>query len=240
MLQRITFSLGFLLLAGCNFERSKVRGEPVTKTWFKAIQAQVVAPHCLNCHSGMTASAGVDLSTYESMLKKAVVPGDPDKSPFYTSINEGRMPKMASRLSPSLIEMVRKWIEAGALEKENSTPPPTPEPPPPPPKPEANFAWLKKNLFDIRCVGCHRPRPAVGDQAARGPAGDVDMTSYQALMDSPGLMTKPIVAGSPDESGMVEQLDKGKMPPNVEEPNKVSLGVIEAVRQWIEQGAKEN
>ncbi len=73
--------------------------------------------NCVRCHGGI---ANLWLTDYEQMLLGAlngpvVRPGNPDNSPLYTYVNEGLMPVDTGRLDPEQIELIRRWIEEGAL-----------------------------------------------------------------------------------------------------------------------------
>ena len=100
---------------------------------FADVQREVFTPRCANaaCHSGDEAPLELDLSegnAYADILdvdsvavpgKKRVVPGDPSESLLYL-VTEGpvapvrRMP-VGFPLSDSERDLLRRWIEAGAL-----------------------------------------------------------------------------------------------------------------------------
>ena len=79
--------------------------------------------HCLKCHGGQDAEAGLDLSTHAGILKggdyagPAVVPGAPDSSPMVLHIRGVYLPKMpkdAAELTESELHTIRLWIAAAA------------------------------------------------------------------------------------------------------------------------------
>ena len=86
---------------------------------FAARAKEVFRSHCAECHSGPKARAGVNILDRDGLIKKEkVVPGKPDDSLLYQLISatdESAMPPTGrTRLSADQIEVIRKWIVAGA------------------------------------------------------------------------------------------------------------------------------
>jgi len=87
------------------------------------ISAAIVEPSCatVNCHSAITAKAGVDLHAreigyYTLVNELFVIPGDPQESAVISLMNaQGaeRMPPDAP-LAHADIELIANWIAAGA------------------------------------------------------------------------------------------------------------------------------
>ena len=91
------------------------------------------------------------------------------------------------------------------------------------------FSWIKKNIFQTRCATtCHQ---------ATNSDGNVDLTSYQGLMTSEGMLEKPVVPGAPEQSGIWIQTHQKTMPKSGE---TLTDEEIQAVFDWIKDGAKEN
>jgi hypothetical protein len=85
----------------------------------------ILAEHCIRCHGPDKAEGGLDLSQREQALGKlesglfAIVPGKPTDSHLIERISaedlDVRMPPGDEKpLKPKEIEILRKWIEAGA------------------------------------------------------------------------------------------------------------------------------
>ena len=71
----------------------------------------VLEQNCAKCH-GM--GAHVNLSSRQAALEgKWLVPGAPDKSSLFTTMQEGSMPP-SGKLAAGQVDIVRKWIAAGA------------------------------------------------------------------------------------------------------------------------------
>src|SRR5262245_42604462 len=80
---------------------------------------EVFRSHCTECHGGAKARAGVNVLDRDGLVKKEkVVPGKPDDSVLYqliTATDESAMPPTGRpRLTADQIEVIRKWIAAGA------------------------------------------------------------------------------------------------------------------------------
>jgi hypothetical protein len=150
----LTF-LSILFLASCGKEKSDLNfivydtsslfpatGETVT---FSQIKSEILSPYCLSCHS----SIGT-----ESNLKKWITPGSPNNSSFFTSVENGSMPKNHAPLSTKYLELIRVYIQ-----QMGPAPLPTPTPVP---STGITYAEIKsKVLTPYRCLNCH----SVGTEA---------------------------------------------------------------------------
>jgi formylglycine-generating enzyme required for sulfatase activity/mono/diheme cytochrome c family protein len=75
----------------------------------------ILATHCIACHGPDKTAAGLRLD----LKPAAVVPGQPEKSPLYTSVElpparPGAMPPGGPQLSKEDREIIRRWISEGA------------------------------------------------------------------------------------------------------------------------------
>lgn len=101
----------------------------------QAIQENVFDPICTECHAGNSPLGGLSLddvqTSYDSLVDvdarrepfKRVAPGDPDNSYIIhklegTQQQGARMPKGQEPLDQATIDVIRKWIENGALLEE--------------------------------------------------------------------------------------------------------------------------
>ncbi len=87
-------------------------------TWQNGIGA-IFDARCSTCHSGSSAVAGLNLSTYAATLKggrsgKVILPGDPNSSPLVQLQAAGGHP---GQFDGDELVAIRAWIEAGAPEK---------------------------------------------------------------------------------------------------------------------------
>ncbi len=92
----------------------------------------ILAARCVVCHNARElanpdTSAGLALDTFDAAIRgtdkhKVVVPGKPDESGLFTRLGEAdeerRMPLSDAPLPPAKRDLIRRWIEAGALRGE--------------------------------------------------------------------------------------------------------------------------
>ena len=84
--------------------------------------APILARNCVACHSANTKMGGLLLESFGGLQEggahgPAVVPGDREQSPLYLMVAgrmDPRMPFSAGPLGPAEIELIGRWIEAGA------------------------------------------------------------------------------------------------------------------------------
>lgn len=79
----------------------------------------VLESRCINCHGGQRTSEGLDMKTYAALMAGSqngpvVTPGDASNSSFVTLSAEGKMPKRGPKLTPSEIQLLTDWVNAGA------------------------------------------------------------------------------------------------------------------------------
>lgn len=97
---------------------------PIAATWSAIYQGMLVNPsypsNCMgaSCHDPGT-QKGIDLSTREkgySTISHRLVAGSPDTSQLVSVIQSGKMPLGKARMSQSDVDLIRAWIQAGALD----------------------------------------------------------------------------------------------------------------------------
>jgi formylglycine-generating enzyme required for sulfatase activity len=112
---------------------------------------------CLSCHGAEKPKGDLRLDSRANAVKggdsgAAVVPGQPQKSPLYTSTvlppgHDDIMPPKGDPLSKEQTERLRLWIEQGAEWPESLTLKQTPR-----------IVFVKdiQPLLELNCVACHR------------------------------------------------------------------------------------
>ena len=80
----------------------------------------ILESRCKKCHMGEHVSEGLDMNTYESLLKGSqngpvINPGNAGDSLLVQKIMKGEMPKRGPKLTPVQIQIITDWINAGAL-----------------------------------------------------------------------------------------------------------------------------
>src|SRR5439155_6163504 len=88
----------------------------------------ILRNNCFKCHNPDKTKGDLDLTTYSTVLKgggsgKAVLAGDAAGSKLYKAITHAEepfMPDKAPKLPDAEVEVIRKWIAGGLLEKSTS------------------------------------------------------------------------------------------------------------------------
>ena len=101
---------------------------PKAKVTFQDHVAQVFRSRCGSCHNPDKQKGGLNLDNYGSAMQgggsgKVVEPGDPDGSSLLQVVEhkeEPKMPPNSAKIPDTEIDLIRKWIEGGALENSGS------------------------------------------------------------------------------------------------------------------------
>jgi len=92
---------------------------PVDTATFSFVNNKIIIPKCLNCHKPRDQGGfGLedDYTSYELTISTgSVVPGDSAASAMYNEVLNGKMPPSGASLSEDEVELIRAWIDAGAL-----------------------------------------------------------------------------------------------------------------------------
>ncbi|MBC7465314.1 MAG: hypothetical protein H7256_04925 [Bdellovibrio sp.] len=246
----------FIFLSACNYKSTKSGALILTPTTqsinsFDLIKANIIDTSCLRCHNGASAKAGVDLSSYASMMANSelITAGNAPTSLFFTEVESGSMPLGAPALTANEVKSIQDWINSGAPNGEFNpnpttpsipviTPPaaPTPEPAPlpvptPAPTPAtsapvASYTDVQTKIFNQSCLRCH---------SGEFPAANVNLTNYELVMANND--PKAIEPGKSADSFIYTEIQSGRMPPR---GAKVSPELIEVLKNWIDQGAANN
>ncbi|WP_152050946.1 WD40 domain-containing protein [Tautonia marina] len=98
------------------------------KLTFTDNAAKIFQARCNTCHNADKASGGLNLTTYANMMEgggsgSVIEPGSPDDSWLFLLVNHDETPTMppnAPKIPEEEIDILRKWIEAGAPENSGS------------------------------------------------------------------------------------------------------------------------
>lgn len=104
--------------------------EAKTKITYQDHVQPIFREKCFSCHNPDKKSGGLDLTTYASVMQggssgEVIEPGSPDGSYLYqlvTHQSEPFMPPMSDPIPKEMQELIKAWIEGGALENSGSKP----------------------------------------------------------------------------------------------------------------------
>jgi cytochrome c len=79
----------------------------------------ILAVSCNDCHGGKQTKAGLDLTTYNSLMAGSfdgvvVLAGNSAESILVQLVADGEMPKRGPKLTSEQIQTISEWIDAGA------------------------------------------------------------------------------------------------------------------------------
>jgi hypothetical protein len=115
------------LLAGF-IPAGQAADQPKAKMTYLDHVAPLFRSRCGSCHNPDKQKGGLNLDNYGSAMQgggsgKVVEPGDPDGSTLLQVImhkEEPKMPPKSPKIPDAEIDVIRKWIEGGALENSGS------------------------------------------------------------------------------------------------------------------------
>jgi len=168
------------------------------------------------CHNSQDREAGYDFTTYESIVKNGIQPGDYRKSEVYQVMVAvaGRVPPAPyNRLSDAQLTNVAQWINDGALNTTcvdtmtcNTT--------------DTKYSTAVKPILDTYCNGCHGTATGSGN------------ISYATFSGVKATVTDGTLLQSIEHTGGISP-----MPQN---GNKLSDCNISIIKGWIDAGAPNN
>ena len=85
------------------------------KVSYKTDVAPLLKDACSSCHAGAKKKAGLDVTSYDSLMK-FVKAGDPDKSKLHNSLlgKGAKLMPPKNPLAEDQIAVIKAWIAAGA------------------------------------------------------------------------------------------------------------------------------
>ena len=184
----------------------------------------ILEANCLVCHGADAPQQGLDLRTAPAILRggnsgPAIEIGSSTKSLLVERIVAGTMPPGDAKLAESEIEVIRRWIDAGAAREAG----------------ELGLELVTERdvlpIFQARCIVCHGKREQ---------RGGLDLRTQQARLAG-GESGPALVPGKPDESLIIQKVEAGEMPPPdlqydyaVRNPTNAEVATL---RKWVAAGA---
>ena len=209
-----------------------------TNTSYSEI-APILAEKCLICHSGQAAAAGLQLDSYDAILKgssrgavvKSAAPADSELIRRIKGISQPRMPMTGPPfLSDSEITSIEHWV-AGGLIKGNAVAATSPQQTRPAPGEPVTYQHVAP-IFATRCAKCHTDNGQMG----RAPEG-YRLNSYAATLSADDRAR--VVPGNPQASELVRRI-RGQSRPQMpfDGPPYLDKDEIRLIEDWIAQGAR--
>ena len=193
--------------------------------------APILIENCVVCHGESSPQAELDVRTREALLAggksgPALVPGTPVESLLLQKTASGAMPMGDKKLAPDEVELIRRWIETGALlegEDAASAGGGTDE--------QVDPREILVTTVNIKCLLCH---------GRRRQEGGLDLRTRASALKG-GASGPAIVPGDPDASLMIKRIVAEEMPPEEHQARlsyrPVTSGELEELRRWISEGA---
>ena len=194
--------------------------------------APILKQHCFQCHGAEEREMALDLRTHASLLKggetgPAVIRGEADKSLLFSKIHDGKMPPEEPKLSSAQIELIRRWIDAGAPSKDEDLDDVGSR------QLDVSESYTLVNIFHTHCIVCHGKW--------KREAG-LDLRTRDSILKG-GKSGPALVPGKPDESLVYRRIRADEMPPkqnifgDQQYVSRVRAADIDKLRAWIEAGA---
>ena len=193
--------------------------------------APILIENCVVCHGESSPQAELDVRTREALLAggksgPALVPGTPVESLLLQKTASGAMPMGDKKLAPDEVELIRRWIETGALlEGEDAAAAGGGA------HEQVNPREILVTTINIKCLLCH---------GRRRQEGGLDLRTRASTLKG-GASGPAIVPGDPDASLMIKRIVAEEMPPEEHQARlsyrPVTSGELENLRRWIAAGA---
>jgi len=189
---------------------------------YESLKATIFSSRCISCHDSSGFVTDYDFTSYESMTsykKLFKTPTTGGDNRFIHALVTGEMPEKSTPLPQEQIDVIRLWIELGLPEFEGAPGIDLGNPPSPvpgdgtvsnPPKEDCiDYAFIKAQVFEQRCVGCH------------GTKGGVNLETYSNVKSHLSMIEKMV---STDQ-----------MPPK----KPLAADLKKNLLAWIKNGAPE-
>lgn len=196
-------------------------GSSLSSAQLEAKALKIIEKKCTSCHNTEIPSGQIDdLISRDSLLYyRLVIPGEPNLSDLYSVIKNGSMPPAPNKpLTSAESQIIHDWILNGFTDSTGGITPPDNGPitvlgP--------TFASIKALIINNKCLSCHNATTA---------QGGVNFSTYASTMNT-------VQAGRPEVSSLYTTTLSQRMPTG---NNKLTGAELQAIQQWITNGAQNN
>ncbi len=96
-------------------------GSPITLLGYQEDIQPIFQRNCIACHSAVVQQKNLQVTAYAPLMRGSssgdvVIPGDSEASILWQQVDSGKMP-LIGELKPEERELIRQWIDDGALER---------------------------------------------------------------------------------------------------------------------------
>ena len=168
------------------------------------------------CHDAQSREKGYVLDSYQNIMKKGIVPGNVAASKIWESVaistgEEDKMPKEAPALTAAQLDIIKRWIAAGAVDSGACSSPCD----------SNNFTYSGaiQPMMQLYCVGCHNSASAAGGA----------LTDYASVKNA--AVNGRLIGNISHQSGY------NAMPPT---GIQLSDCQVAQVKKWVDAGALNN
>lgn len=221
-LLRMKHTVAFSLAAAVGFSTA------LAEVDFKKEVRPLLEVYCLKCHGSEKPKGKLSLVTRADAIKggedgTSLVPGEPDKSPLYTSTtlaedHDDVMPPKGEKLSKAQQATLKQWIVEGAK---------WPEDVKLQQREKVDFVKQVKPIFQGYCVSCHKEGHA---------KGDLRMDVKEEFFKSSAIVIGNAQASKVFTSMILPKDHDDVMPP-AKKGGPLPRTKADLVAEWIEQGA---
>ena len=192
---------------------------------FEAHIVPILESNCTVCHGEGSPQAGLDVRTRQDLLEggnsgPALVPGIPVDSLLLQKVASGAMPMGDARLPDGDVDLIRRWIEAGApVEGESSGQPHGASPS------DASPREILVTTINVKCLLCH---------GRRRQEGGLDLRTRESTLRG-GVSGPALLPGDPEGSLLIRRIVAEEMPPEKDQARlsyrPVTSQELESLRQ---------
>jgi uncharacterized membrane protein len=214
-----------ILTLSCNYKIEKQKRDITVQPTevmlqtvsFKQVKEEVFLPKCISCHGN---AGGVSLESYSSALKHI-------EEIKRSTLQIKSMPKApVTPLNDRQLEVLTAWLEAGGPEVAIGQQNPENDNADDGNDVSQDFAVIKKEIIDTKCLSCHRS----GEHA-----GHIPLETREDLLSSPLDLVVPERPGDSLIYTITAPGARNMMPPLGVEP--LTDLQREMIKAWILRGA---
>ncbi len=221
-------SLAYVLILCFGCADQSIGLDEAIEPTYAHVEQYILRPHCVACHQPRAQASFLDLSSPGAIenLKGTLHLSafDSGSSSLYTRMSDTENPMpLTGLLTPSLQDLMKEWIDEGAVIDETSAPTGV--------IPEPNFCDLLEKTFEPHCARCH--------EASRGSASFLPLATSEDFINAQSSLSfagDPIIdLNDASASVLIHRMRDAENP--MPQSGLLPLEVVDVVETWISNGA---